>query len=186
MTAFAALCDGRFTSGCERRLGAYSRKARDLIVNVGPGSSSILHELVHPLVQTDFPRAPSWFEEGIASLFEKPVFDPPGELHGARNWRNDRLDVALASTKQRGKVHLPALFALDDDTIDGPDEDLDYAMARTLCQWLDGRGELWPFYRAWRESVAEDATGGKSFARITGMTPADADGVWLKWALGAR
>jgi hypothetical protein len=62
-----------------------------------------LHELVHPLVQTDFPRAPSWFEEGIAALFEKPVFDPLGELHGGRNWRSDRLDAALAPEDAAGE-----------------------------------------------------------------------------------
>lgn len=57
--AFAQLY-GRLGSGLENNLGAYSRSTRDIIVNVGPGSSSLLHELVHPLVQTDFPRAPSW------------------------------------------------------------------------------------------------------------------------------
>jgi len=188
--AFAELCDYRFTSGCERNLGAYSRKTRDLIVNIGPGSSSILHELVHPLVQTDFPRAPSWFEEGIAALFEKPVFDPPGELHGARNWRDDRITAALGASWLRAKVHLPKLFAVDDETLDGPDQDLVYAMARSLCEWLDGRGgaggQLWPFYRAWRDAVAEDPSGEKSFAKVTGMTPDQADAAWLGWVKGMR
>jgi hypothetical protein len=177
---------GRLGSGLENNLGAYSRSTRDIIVNVGPGSSTILHELVHPLVQTDFPRAPSWFEEGIAALFEKPVFDPPGELHGAHNLRNDRLDAALASPAKRGMVHLKSLFAVDDEALEGPDQDVDYAMARTFCQWLDGRGQLWPFYRAWRDAVAEDATGEKSFARVTGMTVEEADAAWLAWVTGKR
>ena len=185
-TAFAQLRDGRLTSRVEGDLGAYSRSTRDLIVNIGPGSSSILHELVHPLVQTDFPRAPSWFEEGIAALFEKPVFDPPGELHGARNWRTNRLDAALASPAKRGKMHLQSLFALDDNTLDGPDQDVDNAMARTFCQWVDGRGLLWPFYRAWRDGVAEDPGGEKSFAQVTGMTLEQADAAWLGWVKGVR
>lgn len=78
-------------------------------------------------------------------------------------------------------MHLKSLFAVNDEAIEGGDQDLDYAMARTFCQWLDGRGQLWPFYRAWRDAVAEDATGEKSFARVTGMTLEQADAVWLAW-----
>jgi len=184
--AFQALCDARFPSGCERDLGAYSRQTREIIVNVGPGLPSITHELVHPLVQTDFPRAPGWFEEGLAALFEKPVFEPAGEIHGATNWRQESLVAALASPAKRGKVHLPALFALSDASLDTADQDLSYAMARAFCQWLDEHGQLWPFYRAWRDGVAEDPRGEKSFAQVTGMTPAQADGPWLEWVKAAR
>jgi hypothetical protein len=93
--------------------------------------TSILHELVHPLVQTDFPRAPSWFEEGIAALFEKPSSTRPAS-----------------------------------------------STARTFCQWLDGRGLLWPFYRAWRDGVAEDAghgdDGGAGGCGVAGVGEGDA------------
>jgi hypothetical protein len=185
-SAFGALCDSRFPSGCEGDLGAYSRQTRDIIVDVGPGLPSITHELVHPLVQTDFPRAPAWFEEGLAALFEKPVFEPAGEVHGARNWRNDRLVAALASPGRRGKVQLRALFALHDSDLDTGDQDLSYAMARALCQWLDERGQLWPFYRAWRDGAAEDLEGNKSFARVTGMTPDQAEASWVAWVTERR
>jgi hypothetical protein len=181
-SAFAHLCDWRFASGCERGLGAYSRKTRDIIVNVGPGLPTITHELVHPLVQTDFPRAPAWFEEGIASLFETPVFEPPGEIHGAKNWRTDRLVAALASPAKRGRLHVQALFGLKDGDLDGEDQDALYAAARAFCRWLDERGRLWPFYRAWRDGVATDPNGEKSFAQVTGMAPEQADAVWLEWA----
>ncbi|MDP9003066.1 MAG: hypothetical protein M3O46_23495 [Myxococcota bacterium] len=30
------------------------------------------------------------------------------------------------------------------------------AMARYACQWLDDRGALWDFYRAWRDGVMRD------------------------------
>jgi hypothetical protein len=82
---------------------------------------------------------------------------------------------------ERAKVHLPPLFALDNDSIDRDDQDLHYAEARAFCQWLDERGQLWHFYRAWREGVAGDPTGEKSFALVTGMTPGEADATWLAW-----
>jgi hypothetical protein len=159
---------------------------RDIVVNLGPGLPTLTHELVHPLVQTDFPRAPAWFEEGIASLFEKPVFDPPGELHGATNWRYDRLAAALATPAQQPKVHAQALFHMSDFVLDDFDRDLHYAMARMFCQWLDQRGQLWAFYRAWRDGVAGDQTGEKSFAQVTGLTPEEADAPWLEWVKRGR
>jgi hypothetical protein len=185
-SVFENLCDSRFPSGCERGLGAYSRNTRDIIVNVGPGLPSITHELVHPLMQTDFPRAPGWFEEGLASLFEKPVFEPAGEIHGATNWRQETLAAALASPAQRGKVSLRALFALNDARLDTSDQDLHYAMARAFCQWLDEHGQLLPFYRAWRDGFAGDHRGERSFAQVTGMTPAQAEVPWLEWVKARR
>jgi len=185
-SAFMRRCDSRFDWRCEGELGAYSRRTREILLNVGPGLPTISHELIHPLVQTDFPRIPAWFDEGIAALFEKPVFEPAGEMHGANNWRYERLARAERSPAERAKVHLPKLFALDNDTVDAEDQDLHYAEARALCQWLDERGQLWPFYRAWRDGVAADPTGEKSFAQVTGMTPDQADAAWLAWAKALR
>jgi hypothetical protein len=136
---FIELCDARFESGCEGDLGAYSRKTRDIIVNVGPGLPTITHELAHPLLQTDFPRIPAWFEEGIASLFEKPVFSPPGEIHGAKNWRYGRLVAGLSSPARRRVLHVPAFFSLADEDLDHADQDALYAGLRTFCEGSCGR-----------------------------------------------
>jgi hypothetical protein len=61
-------------------------------------------------------------------------------------------------------------------------EGLHYALARSVCAWLDGQGKLWAFYRAWRDGWAEDATGEKAFAWVTGGTPREMNGKWLAWA----
>jgi hypothetical protein len=76
---------------------------------------------------------------------------------------------------------LRALFALNDSALDTADQDLRYAMARAFCEWLDEHGQLWSFYRAWRDGVAGDPKGEKSFAQVTGMTPAQAGASWLEW-----
>jgi hypothetical protein len=34
---------------------------------------TLTHEIVHPMLEADFPGAPEWLEEGIASPFEAPV-----------------------------------------------------------------------------------------------------------------
>jgi hypothetical protein len=75
------------------------------------------------------------------------------------------------------------LFGMKDEVFRGDDEDLHYALARYVCQWLDERGKLWPFFQKWRDNVATDPTGEASFKEIVGMTPTEATPVFTKWAL---
>jgi hypothetical protein len=64
--------------------GFYRPDLRALVMNIGPGLGTLSHELVHPYVEADFPEAPTWLNEGIASLFEAPVLPKAGEIHGIR------------------------------------------------------------------------------------------------------
>jgi hypothetical protein len=161
--------------------GFYRPDARTIVMNAGPGIGTLTHEIVHPLVEADFPGAPTWIDEGIASLFEAPVIPRAAEIHGAKNWRLPRLRGALDSETARQRVRLDALFGMSDETFRDRDESLHYAMARYTCQWLDERGKLWPFYRAWRDGVQDDPSGEKAFGRIVGKTPADANAEWDRW-----
>jgi hypothetical protein len=43
-------------------------------------------------------------------------------------------------------------------------------------------GLAWPFYTPWRDGLADDPTGERSFTRVTGLTPAQANDAWAKWA----
>jgi len=52
---------------------------------------------------------------------------------------------------------------------------------RAMMAWLEGRGELWPFYRAWRDGFEEDPTGRTAFRSVVGRTPEEANGEWLGW-----
>jgi hypothetical protein len=137
---------------------------------------------VHPILENDFPHAPTWIDEGIASLFEAPVIPKPGEIHGATNWRLPRLRAALASPNERDLARLDHLFGLPDEVFRGDDERLYYASARYVCQWLDSRGQLWPFFQRWRDHAQDDPTGARSFEEVTGMTPAEANDAWTRWA----
>jgi hypothetical protein len=137
--------------------------------------------MVHPLLEADFPGAPTWIDEGIASLFEAPLLPRPGEIHGAKNWRLPRLRAAVASPRDREGARLDALFGMSDERFRDDDESLHYAMARYVCQWLDERALLWKFYRAWRDGRADDPTGAKSFEAVVGSTPSDANDTWVSW-----
>jgi hypothetical protein len=161
--------------------GFYMGSDRTMVMNVGPGIGTLTHELVHPLVEADFPDAPTWLNEGIASLYEQFWFPKRGQISGGKNWRYPRLAHALLSRTERELVTVPSLMHLSDEQFRGDKEDLDYAMARYFCQWLDANGKLWPFYHRYRDTHATDPTGDRALTEVVGMTPDEATVPWLRW-----
>jgi hypothetical protein len=176
---YSRYCRAVFHEECISPFGFYSEGR--MIMNTGPGLGTLTHELVHPFVDADFPRAPLWINEGIASLYEAPVIPRPGEIHGVKNWRLPRLIRALSTAKGRDAARLDRLFSMSDDAFRDEDEDLHYALARYVCQWLDGKKLLWPFYRRWRDTFEKDPSGTAAFTDVVGMAPADANAGWTKW-----
>lgn len=178
---YEAYCQKRYGAECGTPYGFYRPDERRIVMNAGPGIGTLTHELVHPIVESDFPQAPEWVNEGIASLFEALSMPAAGQIHGVKNWRHPRLLRALGSAKERTEASLPTLFGMSDATFRNDDEDLHYASARYLCQWLDQQGKLWPFYQRYRDNYAIDPTGAASFQAITGKTPAEANDAWMRW-----
>lgn len=181
--SYERFCTQQYDAPCIAHYGFYQPSDRYMVMNAGLGLGTLTHEIVHPLVESDFPQAPTWLNEGIASLFEAPMITKPGEIHGAKNWRHPRLKRAMTSATEKDHARLSTLFGMADTTFRGDGEDLHYSLARYVCQWLDERGKLWAFYQRWRDTANEDPTGVKAFTDIVGMSPADANVPWSKWAL---
>jgi hypothetical protein len=188
---FYGLCAQRVGRSCGSLLGLWIPETREILVDLAPGAGTLVHELVHPLLDADAEAvpggpgawtAPRWVREGIAALFEQPVLNE-GEIHGATNWRLDDLRGAQASLAEQALVHLDALFRMPDDLFDGDHGRAAYAVARFACQWMDSpeQDRLWRFYRLWRTHAADDPTGATSFAAVFGQTPREADAAWQKW-----
>ena len=182
-SSYEAFCKKKYDAPCIAHFGFYQPADRYMVMNIGLGAGTLTHEIVHPLVETDFPDAPTWINEGIASVFEAPVITKPGEIHGVKNWRHPRLKRALQSASERDAAQLSTFFGMSEETFRSEHEDLHYAMARYICQWLDERGKLWPFFQRWRDTHATDPTGRKAFEDIVGMTPEAANPLWAKWTL---
>jgi hypothetical protein len=89
--------------------------------------------------------------------------------------------VGMHPASEAKDARLDALFGMSDETFRGDEEKLHYATARYLCQWLDQKGWLWSFYRAYRDGFTSDPTGAKTFERVTGMTPTQAYPIWSSW-----
>jgi hypothetical protein len=180
--------------GSPRDWGIFNVRSRVIAAKGAGGDAflpTLLHEVVHPIMSADFPRDQVWFEEGVASLFEAPVFAADGSLHVVlKNRRQDRLRAAFRSPKERDEVTLPKLFAMDaatfnartDGGTDPSRHSRNYAIARSFCAWLEEKGKLWEFYRAWRDGALADTRGEKSFEGVMGTTVEAAEGEWRAWA----
>jgi hypothetical protein len=159
--------------------GYYSPDDDALVMNIGPGAGTLSHELVHPYVEANFPAAPSWFNEGLASLYEQPR-EREGHMWGTTNWRLPGLQAMIK------KKSLPKLETMLSSTRDGFYEaEYDaYAYARFLCQYLQDHGKLREFYKKF---VADkDTTGQAALEAVLEMKLDDFEPVFAKWALGLK
>lgn len=72
-------------------LGYYNKKDNLIAANGGSfGYGTLLHELIHAYINTDFPDAPIWFNEGLATLYERTQWQG-NTLKCLPNWRFDRM-----------------------------------------------------------------------------------------------
>jgi hypothetical protein len=55
-------------------------------MNIDTGGGTLVHEIVHPFIAANFPECPSWFNEGLASLYEQSG-ESRGRIRGRTNWR---------------------------------------------------------------------------------------------------
>jgi hypothetical protein len=180
--SFDFLCQERLGRPCNPKwLGLWVKETREILVDQSLGRTTLVHELVHPLLE-ETPGLPRWLREGIAALFEAPAIFG-ADIHGTTNWRLDDLQRALGSPSERELVHLDALFRMPDDLFDGEHALAAYAVARFACQWMDSpeQDRLWRFFRTWKEHAAADPRGETSFAEVFGQTPREADDAWQKW-----
>src|SRR5437764_1129850 len=83
-------------------------------------------QLTHALIAPDMPDVPSWFNEGLASLYEQSRFTPDGGIRGLKNWRLPALQRAIREKKLRPLAELMA----DDDFYNDERAGLNYAQAR--------------------------------------------------------
>lgn len=136
-----------------------------LYMDIATGGGTLIHEMVHPLMAANFPEAPPWYNEGLASLFEA-ARDRAGGIEGMLNWRLPTLEAAI---ERRRLLPFDALLGMDaavfyDERIAGTN----YAQARYLLYHLQEQGRLVAFHRAFQRDVARDPTGEATLRRVLG------------------
>lgn len=72
-------------------LGYYNPADNLIMATAGrAGYGTLLHEMIHALIEADFPQAPPWFNEGLASLYERTQWTTT-RLNALPNWRMDEM-----------------------------------------------------------------------------------------------
>jgi hypothetical protein len=161
--------------------GYYSSSHKALIMNISTGGGTLVHEIVHPFMEANFPACPAWFNEGLGSLYEQ-CGEVDGHIHGFTNWRLPGLQAAIRS----GRVpSFKSLTALDANGFYNADKGTNYSQARYLCYYLQQRGLLRKFYREFHARQKQDPTGYQTLRKILGGADMRAfKQRWEKYVLG--
>lgn len=159
-----------FDTEPETPYGYFSHTDRALVMNIATGGGTLVHEIVHAYIAANFPKAPAWFNEGLASLYEQ-CGEVDGQIHGYTNWRLAGLQTAIR--KQR----VPSFKSLCSQTsrqFYEADKGTNYAQARYLCYYLQEQGLLKKFYHRFRENQAQDPSGYRTLQEVLGRRDMEA------------
>jgi hypothetical protein len=158
--------------------GYYSSADKALIMNISTGGGTLVHEIVHPFVEANFPACPSWFNEGLGSLYEQ-AGERRGEIIGRTNWRLAGLQKAI---KAKRTPSFKTLTATTTHQFYREDKGTNYSQARYLCYYLQENGLLRKFYRDFAANQRTDPTGYQTLKKTLGMkTDKDMDAFKKKW-----
>jgi hypothetical protein len=135
--------------------GYYSSANGGLIMNIATGGGTLVHEIVHPFMEANFPECPAWFNEGLGSLYEQ-CGEEDGHIHGYPNWRLPSLQKAIRA----GRVpSFKDFTSMSTRAFYDEDRGTNYAQARYLCYYLQEEGLLVKFYREFHAHADSDPTG---------------------------
>jgi Protein of unknown function (DUF1570). len=163
--------------------GYYSSRHKALVMNISTGGGTLVHEIVHPFIEANFPGCPPWFNEGLGSLYEQSG-EVDGHIHGYTNWRLPGLQAAI---KARRVPSFKTLLAMNENGFYNDDRGTNYGQARYLCYYLQQRGLLIKFYREFYARRKEDPTGYQSLQRVLRVRDMNAFKLkWEKFVLGLR
>ncbi|MFL6337384.1 MAG: hypothetical protein ACJ754_29140 [Pyrinomonadaceae bacterium] len=162
--------------------GYYSPAYRSLVMNIETGGGTLVHEIVHPFVEANFPECPPWLNEGLGSLYEQSG-EQDGHIRGYTNWRLPGLQRAI---RRGGLTAFQKLLALDGQAFyDDDAQGTHYAQARYLCYYLQEHGLLTRFYREFYLNRASDPTGFDTLKKVLDEPDMNAfQKRWEKFVLG--
>jgi len=142
--------------------GFYSPAHGALIMNIQTGGGTLVHEIVHPFMEANFPQCPPWFNEGLGSLYEA-CSERDGEIIGLVNWRLKGLQEAI---RQGPLPTFEELMKRDETGFYEQDRGTNYAQARYLCYYLQEKGLLTDFYRQFTTHAKTDPSGFETLKRV--------------------
>ena len=162
--------------------GYYDSSRNALIMDISTGGGTLVHEIVHPYMDANFPRCPAWFNEGLGSLYEQ-AGEREGKIVGLLNWRLPALQRAL----ERGTApRLRQILASDAGEFYGDPTGLYYAASRYLLYYLQERGLLLRFYARFISAYESDPTGMDTLVEVSGQDLTRLEADWRRFVLRLR
>ena len=181
-----------FPGAPETPYGYYSPTHKALIMNISTGGGTLVHEIVHPFMAANFPACPTWFNEGLASLYEQST-EKDGHIWGLPNWRLADLKTNLVGTAPAGEGKPPsfkAMCAMDSTAFYAAGKSPNYGTARYLCLYLQEAGVLRQFYKDFVKNQKTDPTGYETLTKtLAGLGEKDMVAFrkkWETWVLGLK
>ena len=153
-----------FGSKPDTPYGYFSASDKALVMNIDTGGGTLVHEIVHPFVAANFPECPSWFNEGLGSLYEQSG-ERNGRIVGRTNWRLPGLQEAIR------KKRVPSFKTLCSTTSEEfyeKDRGTNYAQARYLLYYLQQHNVLRKYYHRFYANRKKDPTGYATLQEILG------------------
>jgi hypothetical protein len=161
--------------------GYYSLTQKALVMNISTGGGTLVHEIVHPFIEANFPNCPPWLNEDLGSLYEQSG-EFEGHIHGYTNWRLPGLQAAI---RARSVPPFKDLMSLDARAFYNQDKGTNYGQSRYLCYYLQQRGLLLRFYREFLAHQTTDRTGYRTLQRILRVRDMNLfQRKWEKYVLG--
>jgi hypothetical protein len=145
--------------------GYYSTTDKALVMNISTGGGTLVHEIVHPFIEANFPACPPWLNEGLGSLYEQSG-EESGRIHGYTNWRLPGLQASIRA----GTVPtFRQLTSLDVRGFYNDERGIHYAQSRYLLYYLQQKGLLTKFYRDVFAHHRTDPTGYQTLRKTLGV-----------------
>ena len=157
--------------------GHYGHSQKYIVINYETGAGTLVHELTHALMSEDFPEAPIWLAEGMASLYEHCRAEG-GALKGDDNWRLPELQASLRADRA---ISLDRLLSLSPTEFRAGRESLHYAAARYFCKYLEEMGLLSRIYKSFRQRPELDPSGSGFVVSAFGQPLAEIETAWRRW-----
>ena len=137
-------------------------------MNIATGGGTLVHEIVHPFMEANFPDCPPWFNEGLGSLYEQSA-ERNGAIRGLTNWRLSGLKKVIQSGK------LPSfkkLMSMSGKKFYGEHRGRNYsdnyAQSRYLLYYLQEKGLLRKYYREFTANHSADPSGYQTLQKVLG------------------
>jgi hypothetical protein len=163
--------------------GYYSYEDKALVMNIRTGGGTLVHEIVHPFMHSNFPQCPPWFDEGLASLYEQ-CGERDGHIYGFTNWRLAGLQEAIMENSLPSFRKLTSMSSYE---FYNEDKGTNYGQSRYLCYYLQEKKLLVRFYHEFIKNQDRDPTGFNTLRSILDEEDMDAfKKEWEKFVLGLR